>query len=173
MALGLIGIGASRAPCASDRGRCRSCSAAWDSLDAHRRAGAAADVHLADALDLRKLLRQMMESAASYICAAVAVSEVSARIMIGESAGLTLRYVGLLGRLAGSWPRAALMAACTSRAAASILRFRSNCSVTLVEPSWLRRGHLGDAGDAAELAFERRGHGGGHGLRTRAGQATR
>ena len=29
---------------------------------------------------------------------------------------------------------AALMAACTSRAAASILRFRSNCSVTRVEP---------------------------------------
>src|SRR3984893_15733098 len=29
------------------------------------------------------------------------------------------------------------MAACTSRAAASILRFRSNCSVMLVLPSWL------------------------------------
>ena len=33
------------------------------------------------------------------------------------------------------------------------------------------RGHLGDAGDAAELAFERRRDRGGHGLRTRAGQA--
>ena len=56
---------------------------------------------------------------------------------MGESAGLTLRQYGLRGRLAGSWPRAALMAACTSRAAASMLRFRSNCSVMLVEPSVL------------------------------------
>ena len=36
----------------------------------------------------------------------------------------------------GSWLRAALMAACTSRAASSTLRFRSNSSVTLVAP-WL------------------------------------
>jgi hypothetical protein len=35
---------------------------------------------------------------------------------------------------AGSWPRAALIAACTSRAAASICRSRSNCSVMFVEP---------------------------------------
>ena len=33
--------------------------------------------------------------------------------------------------------RAALMAACTSRAAASMLRFRSNCRTMLVVPSWL------------------------------------
>src|SRR5271166_5594410 len=60
-----------------------------------------------------------------------------ARIMIGASAGLILRYVGLLGRSAGRYPRAALMAACTSRAAASMLRSRSNCMVTPVDPSWL------------------------------------
>src|SRR3954454_23367741 len=56
---------------------------------------------------------------------------------IGASAGLILRYDGLLGRFAGRWPRAALIEACTSRAAASMLRFRSNCKVIDVEPSWL------------------------------------
>jgi hypothetical protein len=39
--------------------------------------------------------------------------------------------------LGGSWLRAALMAACTSRAAASIGRSRSNCSVMLETPSAL------------------------------------
>ena len=39
------------------------------------------------------------------------------------------------GRLDGSWLRAALIAACTSIAASSMLRLRSNCSVTRVEPS--------------------------------------
>ena len=57
------------------------------------------------------------------------------------------------------------MAACTSRAAPSMLRFRSNCMVMLVVPRKLGRGHLGDAGDAAELALERRGHRGGHDFR--------
>src|SRR5499427_5556931 len=57
--------------------------------------------------------------------------------MIGASAGFTFRYVGLLGRLGGSWLRAALMAACTSRAAASMLRLRSNWSTTVLAPSRL------------------------------------
>ena len=35
----------------------------------------------------------------------------------------------------GSSVRAALIAACTSRAAPSMSRLRSNCSVTLLEPS--------------------------------------
>src|SRR5438270_2935119 len=65
------------------------------------------------------------------------LSEVSARIRIGASAGFTLRYPGLLGRFAGSWLRAALIAAWTSRAAASMLRFKSNCNEILVDPSWL------------------------------------
>src|SRR5580692_3759478 len=58
-------------------------------------------------------------------------------MMIGESAGLTLRHEGLLGRFAGNWLRAALMAACTSRAAALMSRSRSNCMVIDVEPSAL------------------------------------
>ena len=57
--------------------------------------------------------------------------------MIGASAGLTLRYVGLLGRPEGSRLREALMAACTSRAAPSMSRDRSNCSVIRDEPSEL------------------------------------
>src|SRR5271156_4454703 len=56
---------------------------------------------------------------------------------MGESAGLILRQKGLRGRLAGSCPRAALMDACTSRPAASMLRLRSNWSVMLVEPNVL------------------------------------
>src|SRR3954469_17944414 len=64
--------------------------------------------------------------------------------MIGESAGFTLRNVGGEGRLLGSWPVDALMAASTSSAAPSIGRLRSNCSVIWVDPMplvdviWLR-----------------------------------
>lgn len=75
-----------------------------------------------------------MESAASYTCGTVSVSLESARIMIGASAGLILRYVGLLGMFAGSCARAALMAACTSRAAPLMSRLRSNCRMMLVDP---------------------------------------
>src|SRR5919199_452845 len=56
-------------------------------------------------------------------------------IMIGASAGFTLRYVGLFGNPDGNKLRAALIAACTSRAAPSMSRFKSNCSVMRVEPS--------------------------------------
>src|SRR6185312_9019279 len=63
------------------------------------------------------------------------VSEVSARIRTGASAGLTLRYCGLVRRLVGRSARAALMAACTSRAAPLMSRLRPNCSVMRVEPT--------------------------------------
>src|SRR5271165_6791352 len=65
------------------------------------------------------------------------VSEVRDRIMIGASAGLTFRKFGGEGRLVGSCPPAALIAARTSWAAASMFRDSSNCSVMLVEPSEL------------------------------------
>src|SRR5215472_2076943 len=78
-----------------------------------------------------------MESATSYMRGLEMISDVSERIMMGASAGFTLRQLGRVGRLAGNCPCAALIAACTSRAAASISRERSNCSVMLVEPSWL------------------------------------
>ena len=42
--------------------------------------------------------------------------------------------MGLLRKVAGKSTRAAAMAACTSRAAESILRFRSNCKLMRAEP---------------------------------------
>src|SRR5262245_39465354 len=73
----------------------------------------------------------------SKTCASGSVSDDSDAIRIGESAGLTLRKLGRLGRLVGSSPPAALIAACTSRAAAVTLRSRSNCIVMVVDPSAL------------------------------------
>gem|GEM_PF-1279378 len=75
-----------------------------------------------------------MVEARSYIWPWLSVSDVIASVMIGASDGLDLWYVGLLRRLVGSSERAALMAACTSRAAPLMSRDRSNCSVTRVEP---------------------------------------
>src|SRR5262249_16263208 len=68
------------------------------------------------------------------------VSEVAPSRRMGESAGLTLRYVGGLGRFFGNCPPAALIAACTSFAAASILRSRTNWIVIDVEPTTLVEG---------------------------------
>ena len=67
-------------------------------------------------------------AAASYNCPTVSVCEVSARMTIGASAGLTFQNVGLLRRVVGKSARAALIAACTSRAAPLMSRFRPNCS---------------------------------------------
>src|SRR5579859_6051615 len=78
-----------------------------------------------------------IESATSYIRGNGMVSDVRARIIMGASAGFCLRHEGRVGRPAGSCPRAALIEACTSRAAASMLRLRSNWRVMLVDPSWL------------------------------------
>src|ERR1700712_3373 len=57
--------------------------------------------------------------------------------MIGWAEGFTLRRVGGVGRLVGNCRLAAEIADCTSCAAASMLRSRSNCSVMLVEPAEL------------------------------------
>src|SRR6185437_5838197 len=54
--------------------------------------------------------------------------------MMGESDGFTFRMVGGEGMLVGSWRPAAEIAACTSCAAPSRLRSRSNWMVTCVEP---------------------------------------
>ena len=62
-------------------------------------------------------------------------SEVADNSMMGESAGLTFLQVGGVGRFLGNWPEAALMAACTSLAAPSMLRSRSNWIVIALEPS--------------------------------------
>ena len=78
-----------------------------------------------------------IESETSYNLLRGSTSERTARIITGESAGLIFRQNGRLGRFAGNWPWAALMAACTSRPAASMSRFKSNCSVIDVEPAIL------------------------------------
>ena len=63
------------------------------------------------------------------------VFDVSARISTGAAAGLNLRNDGIDGRSLGRSVSEALIAACTSRAAPSILRDRSNCTVIEVCPS--------------------------------------
>ncbi len=65
------------------------------------------------------------------------MSDVSARKMIGESAGLTLRKLGGSDRSGGRRRIADEIADCTSSAAASIERARSNSSVIEVTPSTL------------------------------------
>src|SRR5579885_874033 len=64
------------------------------------------------------------------------VVELSDRYRMGESAGLTFRNVGGLGIPGGNCDSVAVIAACTSCAAASILRERLNCSVMDVDP-WM------------------------------------
>ena len=54
--------------------------------------------------------------------------------MIGACDGLILRYCGMPGRALGSSERAALIAACTSRAATLMSLPRSNCTLMRVEP---------------------------------------
>ena len=65
------------------------------------------------------------------------VGELSARYRMGWSAGFTFWYEGGVGMPGGSWGAAAAMAACTSWAAASMLRSRLNCRVIWVRPSAL------------------------------------
>ena len=93
---------------------------------------------LARRLPLAKTFAARMDDAASYNTLVSIVSDVSEIIKIGASAGFTLRYVGLFGRFDGSCPRAALIAACTSRAAPLMSRLKSNCKAILVnQANWL------------------------------------
>ena len=63
------------------------------------------------------------------------VSEVSASVSTGVSAGLALLYTGGLGRSRGSSAPAALMAACTCCSATSIWYSMMNCSVISEAPN--------------------------------------
>ncbi len=74
-------------------------------------------------------------SASSCTSGSGSVSERSARVRIGASAGLTLAYMGGAGRSDGNRLPAALMAAWTSCSATSRLRLRLNCSVMTEEPA--------------------------------------
>jgi hypothetical protein len=76
-----------------------------------------------------------------------------------------------LGRFFGNCPDAALIAAWMSLAAASMLRSRSNWTVTAGRAERTRRGHLRHAGDLRDLPLERLGDRGRHRVGRRAGQA--
>src|SRR6478672_4369682 len=58
-------------------------------------------------------------------------------MITGASDGFALRYVGFERRVAGRSTREALIAACTSRAAPSMLRDSSNCRLMRALPTWL------------------------------------
>ena len=70
-----------------------------------------------------------IESAWSSTTSSGSESEVTARVRIGVSAGLLLLYVGGAGSVRGNRLEEALIAACTSCSAASMLRSSENCSV--------------------------------------------
>src|SRR5258708_38574546 len=65
------------------------------------------------------------------------VSHVNDRSSTGAAVGLLFLKNGVCGMSAGRSAAEALIAACTSRAAASMLRLRSNCTAMLVVPSVL------------------------------------
>ena len=123
-----------RAWCGPGRGRCCNCfERARIQFHAHGWLGAAADGHLADAFDLRQFLGEHGIGGIVHCARVVAVGgegEDEDR-RIGR---VDLAVAGLFGKVRRQWPRAALMAAWTSRAAASILRLRSNWRTMLVLP---------------------------------------
>ena len=91
----------------------------------------------------------------------------------GKSPGLTLRKHGGVVISTGSRRCATVSAVCTSSAAPSMLRLRSNWMVICVWPERRVRGHRGDAGDGRELPLDRGCDRGRHGLRARARQRGR
>ena len=75
--------------------------------------------------------------ATSYSWPGLSVPEFISSTMIGSSAELDFRYVGLLRRAVGRSARAPLIAACTSRAAPSMSRLSPNCRLMFVLPTEL------------------------------------
>ncbi len=84
-----------------------------------------------------EIWRAISVSARSDSSIGVSSSDCMRSSRIGPSLGLTFFQVGRLGSSAGSRAVAALMAACTSCAATSMLLSSVNCSVMLVLPSEL------------------------------------
>ena len=74
-----------------------------------------------------------------------------------------------VGQVRGRKVPPALIAACTSCSATSMLRSSVNCSVMTERPVGAGRGHLVQPGHLAELALQRRGDGGRHHVRAGAG----
>ncbi len=76
----------------------------------------------------------MRVSTRSCTCGSASACEVTARVRMGVSAGLTLRYTGGTGRSPGRKLPAALMAACTSCSATPRDTSRPNCRVMTEAP---------------------------------------
>ena len=91
----------------------------------------------------------------------------------GKSPGLTLRKNGGVVISTGSRRCATASAVCTSSAAPSMSRLRSNWMVIWVRPSARLRRHRRDAGDGRELPLDRAGDRGRHRLGAGAGQRRR
>ena len=99
------------------------------------------------------------------------VLEVSARMRIGEAAGFDFRKLGSVGMSAGMSAAAALMAACTSWAAPTMSRVRSNWMAMREEPCELVEVSSLTPGNLAEPALQRSGDTCSHGLGIGARQA--
>ena len=139
-------------------------------LDPHRVLLRAVHLHLRHAVDGREPLRQerlgvLVELRQRQRAWSGARSTGSARTTgppSGSSAAACPAGAG-----AAAWE----IAACTSWAAASMLRLSANCRVIWVLPWLLVEVIVVDAGDGRELLLQRRRHRGGHrlGARARAG----
>ena len=172
MALGRVGVGARQhaahvAQADSvlvERGRVQ--------VHAHGRQRAAADLHLADALDLRQLLLQDGRGGVVHLPLGRGLRgerEDQHRCVrrVDLAVGRIARQVG--GELAAGRVDRSLHVA---RGAIDVtVEVELQDDVGRADAAG--RGHLGDAGDAAELTLERGRHRGGHGLRTCARQARR
>src|SRR5689334_2823812 len=75
-----------------------------------------------------------VESAYSLTVESGRVSDLNTRNMTGKSPGFTLKYDGGAGIWGGSWRADLAIIDCTSWAAASMSRLRSNWRLTLVAP---------------------------------------
>ena len=140
-------------------------------LHAHRELRRPEHVHLRDAVDGGDARARSGSRRTRPRLRGETVCELRPMNRMGWSAGFTFCTVGGAGMFGGSRRITAEMADCTSCAAASMLRSSTNCRVMLVLPADAGRRHRIEARNGGELAFQRGGHRGGHGLRTRAGQA--
>ena len=104
-------------------------------LDPHGEFLRAIDQHLRDAGQLRNLLRERDLARTRRQRTAAASARFKLMYMTGKSPGLTLRKLGGVVISTGSLRAATVSAVCTSSAAPSILRLRSNWMVIEVMPS--------------------------------------
>ena len=106
-------------------------------------------LHLRHAVHHRQARRDDRSPRSRRGPTAARCSTSSASCRMSWSAGFCLRNVGGVGMPAGRSGIASAIAVCTSTAALSIERARSNCSVTWLLPVRALRDHRVDAGDAS------------------------